>query len=100
MSWHIPARVVQSSDEIDAQVEAFIEEQRAKNPGVFAALTDKDVYAQISAAAGAARSVCESGAVGDAPWSVMLAGHCNPGNQPRAGWANDAVQVNVSQHRG
>lgn len=28
---------------------------------------------------------------------VTVAGHCNPGNEPRSGWSNDCVNISVTQ---
>lgn len=44
-----------------------------------------------------ALSLMLSGAVGDAPFKVVLSGHSNPEHKPLPGWANDCVTISVTQ---
>ena len=53
---------------------------------------------QFEAALAAARTIVESGAVGESAVRVSLSGHANPGHAKRDGWANDTVTVSISQH--
>jgi hypothetical protein len=51
------------------------------------------------AAKEAAKAVIASGAVGDASkgFNIGLSGHGNEDHEPRAGWSNDVITINVSQ---
>jgi hypothetical protein len=58
---------------------------------------------QVDAAKYAAKQLVESGAVGSGGkrvFNVFLAGHANPGHEPRDGWSNDTVTVSISQATG
>jgi len=47
----------------------------------------------------AAKALIESGALGTGcEFRVGLSGHANPGNAPVAGWANDFVQISITQN--
>lgn len=51
-------------------------------------------------ARGVADVIVQSGHVGDPDrflFNIALSGHVNPNHEPRDGWANDTVTVNVSQ---
>ena len=56
-----------------------------------------EVRDQIETALAAVQSVIDSGAVGDGPYSVTVAGHANPDHEPTAGWANDGVSLSIYQ---
>lgn len=58
-----------------------------------------DVREQFQLAKGIANNLIASGVVGKGSkeFIVTLSGHANPGHEPRAGYANDAITVTVSQ---
>ena len=57
---------------------------------------------QLAAVKASAKALIASGALGDAGdgriFTVSMGGHANAGHQPRPGWANDAVYVNVQSN--
>ena len=54
---------------------------------------------QFDAVASAAQSIIDSGTVGaqGKQFHVSMSGHANPNHEPREGWANDAVTIQISQ---
>ena len=54
---------------------------------------------QFDAAAAAVQSIIDSGVVGGEgkQFHVSMSGHANPDHEPRDGWANDAVTIQISQ---
>lgn len=55
---------------------------------------------QFEAAWQAAEAIIIGGSVGNTlerKFHIVLSGHSNPDHAPRAGWANDCVNVSVSQ---
>lgn len=59
-----------------------------------------DQVAQVAAAKVAAVSLIKSGAVvvgSDQDVSIYISGHANPGHLPTAGYANDSLQVSITQ---
>jgi hypothetical protein len=95
MSWTVPCPS-QTADTIDAASRAAYADYRAKyqaDPGELVAMDD-----QFEVARAAAHDILASGAVGHGACMVMLAGHANPGHEPRPGWAHDAITVAITQH--
>ena len=53
---------------------------------------------QFDAVAAAVKSVLDSGTVGnEKQFAISMSGHSNPNHEPRDGWANDAVTIQISQ---
>ncbi len=54
---------------------------------------------QFDAVVGAVEAIIALGSVGTAGkrFHVSMSGHANPDHEPRAGWANDAVTIQISQ---
>jgi hypothetical protein len=55
---------------------------------------------QYNKAAELAYELITSGAVGDPKgrYGVNLSGHGNPNHEPKSGWANDFISIQVAQH--
>lgn len=78
-----------------------------KAPAVFQAIDaaqpthdlSEESAEQLRSAKIAAKAVVESQVVGgtDKPFSVSFSGHANPGHEPAKGYANDFVQITVTQ---
>lgn len=59
-----------------------------------------EVREQFQLAKGMANNLVQSGAVGRGKgksYQVTLSGHANPKHEPRQGYANDMISINVSQ---
>lgn len=104
MSWAMSgltiADVRDSSDDdaqhwaINEAITAHIDAQKANGSMQY---DSGAVCQQIDAAAKAAASLLNSGALGDGPWTLTLSGHANPDHKPAPGWANDAVTIAAYQ---
>lgn len=69
--------------------------ESAKEKGI--KLDGEGVEEQVVTAVDAALWGIRSGAVGDGPFTVSIAGHANPGHKPTAGYANDFLTCTVTQ---
>lgn len=82
--------------------EDFVADRRS-DPNMRSNTTEVD--AQIRAARAAAAAVIDSGTVGqDAnvpqgrkDFAISISGHANPGHEPAQGWANDCINISISQ---
>jgi hypothetical protein len=95
MSWNITAPS-QTADTIEDAARELFDAFRSGYRDDESALVAMDE--QFEAALHAAQSVLASGAVGETPVFVTLAGHANPGHRKRDGWANDQISISISQH--
>ena len=91
MSWSV--RWTQENGEIGDQSFSELEGMLSHIVG------NKPHLEQYDAATAAASVLIASGAVGNpkGKFLVVLSGHGNEGHAPDAGWANDAITVQVSQ---
>ena len=87
MSWSVSVGLVPNEN---FGIGALKEEALRQNP---------ECGDQFDAAAAAAQSIIDSGVIGGEgkQFYVAMSGHANPGHEPRAGWANDAVTIQISQ---
>lgn len=62
---------------------------------------DSGTLDQVEVAREVAKTIMASGAVGgeEARFRVTASGHSNPDHVPREGWANDMINLTVSQTR-
>ena len=61
---------------------------------------NEEVNAAMLVAVEAVKDIVDSGVLGDPEtkrFSVKVNGHTNPGKEPRSGWSNDYVTINVYQ---
>jgi hypothetical protein len=58
-----------------------------------------DAVEAFEAASNLADYLVEKGVVGDITktFKVSLSGHANPDHEPKSGWANDFVQITITQ---
>jgi exo-beta-1,3-glucanase (GH17 family) len=90
--------VAQTKDSFDSDFESAFEAYKAGQASANQPLSDEAVE-QIEAAADAAQMLVEvNGWPSEAThYNVTLSGHANPGHAPAQGYANDYVQVSVTQ---
>lgn len=98
MSWSFTARSVPADP---ARAEAQI--RGAANAALYSGEAGEKVAGetidQVGQAITRALSLIASGAIGtEGPWQVTCSGHSNPGHGRRDGYANEFVQVHVSEH--
>lgn len=88
MSWSTIAVSV-GGDSVDKDLEALVA-QGQEGPEV-----DRSLEAVKQAAA----DLIRSGVVGNPSHTFRVAagGHVNPGNEPAEGWANDCLNLSISQ---
>lgn len=89
MSWHVDATF--DGDSARRELDALRESVISQNP---------EAGDQFNAARSAALAIILSSSVGWASkcrFHVVMSGHANPDHTPRDGWANDMVNVSVSQ---
>ncbi len=88
MSWSVRATV--NGKTALSDIEALRNEALSQNP---------ECDDQVTAARDAVCAIIASSTVGgeDRQYHVTMAGHANPDHMPRAGWANDTINVSVSQ---
>lgn len=86
MSWSVSALLPNDNFDVDA----LKKEALRQNPAC---------ARQFDAVAAAVKSIIDSGVVGGEgkQFHVSMNGHANPNHEPLAGWANDAVTIQISQ---
>lgn len=95
MSWGFSLKTRTSIEAFDSAFGGAADLYRSQGATPLASEAEE----QVEAARQAARNIIESGVVGDDTTniSVSFSGHANPGHAPQPGWANDFVQVTITQ---
>lgn len=91
MSWSLYEKGVVSSEVV---MERLIELARAN-----AKNSNPDGVDQAEAIAEIATNIIESGIVGNNTkrYTVSISGHGNPNHEPKSGWSNDNISIQITQ---
>lgn len=91
MSWNVRAvGVSPNSKDIDNLEKLAIESAKAANP-------DGEDQAQL--AARVVNDILGAGVIGNTTkkYTVSISGHANPDHEPKSGWSNDMISIQISQ---